>query len=301
VSNLASPKLSPLQEFIFYRTYSRWLDEPKRRESFEEVFGPVGKGRYLSYMHAKFSDKVPDSVWRLIEERLMELGAMPSMRAAWTAGPALDANNIAGYNCAAIAFNSLQSVVELFYILMCGTGVGFSVEREYIEQMPTVPRQIGRIVGTHVVMDSKEGWANALKIGLETWFEGGDINFDFSLVRPAGARLKTMGGRASGPEPLRRLLAFARDIILKAEGRKLKSIEWLDIGNMVGEVVVVGGVRRSSEISVQRPGRRRHPQRQGLAFPAAPLDEQQLGLLQDQARHGHVHARVGRTRCVGHW
>lgn len=248
MSNL-TPKLSPLQEFIFYRTYSRWLDSDMRRESFEEVFGPVGKGRYLTYMHGKFGDKVPDSVWHLIEERMMELGAMPSMRAAWTAGPALDSNNIAGYNCAAIAFNSLQSVVELFYILMCGTGVGFSVEHEYIDQMPAAPKNTQYIVGTHVVQDSKEGWANALKIGLETWFSGGDIFFDFSLVRPAGARLKTMGGRASGPEPLKKLLEFCRDIILKAGGRKLRSIEWLDIGNMIGEVVVVGGVRRSSEIS----------------------------------------------------
>jgi len=241
--------MSPLQEFIFYRTYSRWLDDKARRETFMEVFGPVGEGRYLTYMHGKFGPKVPEAVWRLIEEKVAELGSMPSMRAAWTAGPALDKNNIAGYNCAAIAFNCLQSVVELFYILMCGTGVGFSIEHEYIYQMPTVARQTGALVGTHYVEDSKEGWADALKLGLETWFEGGDVRFNFDFVRPAGARLKTMGGRASGPDPLKRLLEFCRDIILKAQGRKLKSIEWLDIGNMIGEVVVVGGVRRSSEIT----------------------------------------------------
>lgn len=246
---MSSPKLSALQEFIFYRTYSRWLDEPKRRESFDEVFGPVGKGRYLSYMHGKFGDKVPDTVWRLIEGRMIELGAMPSMRAAWTAGPALDANPISGYNCAALAFNDIQSVVELFYILMCGTGVGFSVEKQYIDKMPTVERQTGYVIGTHEVKDSKEGWADALKLGLSTWFSGRDVQFDFSKVRPAGARLKTMGGRASGPDPLRKLLDFCRDIIVKAQCRKLSSIEWLDIGNMIGEVVVVGGVRRSSEIS----------------------------------------------------
>lgn len=249
MSPLPAPKLSPLQEFIFYRTYSRWLDGPKRRETLNEVFGPVGEGRYLNFMHSKFGEKVPDSIWRVIEERMIEFGAMPSMRAAWTAGPALESNNIAGYNCAALAFDSLQSPVELFYILMCGTGVGFTVERSYIEKMPTVARQTGRVIGTHYVEDSKEGWANSLKVGLETWCAGDDIKFNFDFVRPAGARLKTMGGRASGPEPLRRLLDFCRTIIFAAQGRKLKSIEWLDIGNMIGEVVVVGGVRRSSEIS----------------------------------------------------
>jgi ribonucleoside-triphosphate reductase len=209
----------------------------------------VGTGRYLTYMHDKFGPQVPDSVWRLIEGRVIELGAMPSMRAAWTAGPALDRNNIAGYNCAALAFNCLQSVVELFYILMCGTGVGFTVEKEYISQMPTVARQTGHVIGTHYVEDSKEGWADALKLGLETWFAGEDVLFNFDQVRKAGVRLKTMGGRASGPDPLKKLLEFCRDIIFKAQGRQLKSIEWLDIGNMVGEVVVVGGVRRSSEIT----------------------------------------------------
>jgi ribonucleoside-diphosphate reductase alpha chain len=249
MSTLVAPKLSPLQEFIFYRTYSRWLDDKMRRETFHEVFGPVGEGRYLTYMHEKFGDKVPDRVWRLIEHRIYELGSMPSMRAAWTAGPALDANHIAGYNCAAIAFDSIFSVVELFYILMCGTGVGFSVESEYISKMPVAKRPSGYVIGTHEVKDSKEGWADALRLGMVTWFEGNDLNFDFSKVRPAGARLKTMGGRASGPEPLRRLLSFTKDIITKAHGRKLTSVEWLDIGNMIGEVVVVGGVRRSSEIS----------------------------------------------------
>lgn len=244
-----APKLSPLQEFIFYRTYSRWLDDKKRRETFEEVFGPVGTGRYLTYMHNKFAEKVPASVWELIEERMYELGTMPSMRAAWTAGPALDANNIAGYNCAALAIDCTQSVVELFYILMCGTGVGFTVEREYISKTPVVQRQTGRYEGTHYVEDSKEGWASALKLGLETWFVGSDVGFNFDFVRKAGARLKTMGGRASGPEPLRRLLEFCRATILNAQGRRLTSVEWLDICNMVAEVVVVGGVRRSSEIS----------------------------------------------------
>jgi ribonucleoside-diphosphate reductase alpha chain len=148
-----------------------------------------------------------------------------------------------------LAFKDLQSPVELFYILMCGAGVGLSVEKQFIEQMPEVKRFTTSFIGTHVVADSREGWADSLKLGIETWFNGQDIDFDYSQVRPRGARLKTMGGRASGPDPLRRLHTFVREMILKAQGRKLTSIEWLDIGNMIGEVVVVGGVRRSSEIS----------------------------------------------------
>src|SRR4051812_12871641 len=122
-------KISPLQEFVFYRTYSRWLYDKQVREVPEEVFGPVNTGRYLTFMHDKFGDKVPNSIWRLLEHQLSVFGAMCSMRAAWTAGPALEKNNIAGYNCAAKAINDIQSIVEIFYILMCGTGAGYSVEK----------------------------------------------------------------------------------------------------------------------------------------------------------------------------
>lgn len=249
MSSLVAPKLSPLQEFIFYRTYSRWLDNEKRRESFLEVFGPRGTGRYLNFFYEKFGKKVPEAVWQCIETNLSTLGSMCSMRAAWTAGPALEKNNITGYNCASKTMNDIQSFVELFYILMCGTGVGYSVEREYISQLPTVARQTGRMVGTHYVNDSKEGWADALKLGLNTWWGGEDVKFNFDFVRKAGARLKTMGGRASGPEPLRKLLDFARTLLLNAQGRQLTDVECSDLCNMIAEVVVVGGARRSSEIS----------------------------------------------------
>jgi len=235
---------TPAQEFVYYRSYSRWVEEKGRRETWSESVQ-----RYFDFMQAKFETKVPKKVWNISKQAVVDMEVMPSMRALWGAGPALEQNNIIGYNCACVAFSDLQAVVELFYILMCGTGVGFTIESEYISKMPVVARPTGIGRGIHVVGDSREGWATALKVGLEAWFEGDDLEFDFSRVRPRGARLKTMGGRASGPAPLKKLLDFAKGIILSAQDRRLTSVEWLDIGNMVGEVVVVGGVRRSSEIT----------------------------------------------------
>jgi ribonucleoside-diphosphate reductase alpha chain len=200
-------------------------------------------------MRRKFEAKVPKKVWSKSEDAVRSMGTMPSMRAFWAAGEALEKNNIIGYNCCSMVFKDLQSPVELFYILMCGAGVGFSIEKQFIGQMPAVARSTPEGVGVHVVGDSREGWALALKAGLEAWFAGKDIEFDVTMVRPRGARLKTMGGRASGPAPLLKLLDFVRNIVFQAAGRQLTSEEWLDIGNMIGEVVVVGGVRRSSEIT----------------------------------------------------
>jgi ribonucleoside-triphosphate reductase len=188
-------------------------------------------------------------VWGKIERQMKGLGVVGSMRATWTAGEALDENHISAYNCAYLPYVDLKCVAEHLYILMHGTGVGFSTEREFIEKMPVVAYQTSAGRGVHVVKDSKEGWAEALLAGLETWFGGEDIEFDYSEVRKRGARLKKFGGRASGPEPLKKLLDFVRGIVLGAQGRLLSSLEWLDIGNMVGEVVVVGGVRRSAEIN----------------------------------------------------
>lgn len=237
-------KLSPLQEFVFYRTYSRWNDAIERRETWEEAVE-----RYFTYFKSKFETKVPKKVWVKAQENVLKMGTMPSMRAFWTAGPALDATHVAGYNCCYLTFKDLFSPCELFYVLMCGAGAGFSVEKEFTGKMPSVAQQTGAGKGVHIVADNKEGWADSLKAGLEAWFSGQDVEFDYSQVRPRGARLKTMGGRASGPEPLKELHAFVRDIVLKAQGRQLKTIEWLDIGNKIAEVVVVGGVRRSSEIT----------------------------------------------------
>ena len=238
-------ELTPAQEFVYVRSYARWNDEKARRELY-----PESVERYFNFMKSRFSEKVPKKVWQRCEEAVLAMEAMPSMRALWAAGPALEQNNITGYNCACVAFYDLQSVVELFYILMCGTGVGFSIEGRYIDQMPSVKLQTSGGRGVHVVGDSREGWASALQMGLETWFAGEDVEFDYSRVRPRGARLKTMGGRASGPDPLKRLLVFVRELLLRAQGRKLTSVEWLDVGNIIGEVVVVGGIRRTSEISL---------------------------------------------------
>jgi ribonucleoside-triphosphate reductase (thioredoxin) len=236
--------MTPLQEFVFYRTYSRWDDSKGRRETWEEAVD-----RYFSFFEPRFSELVPAKVFKRARANVLEMNTMPSMRAFWTAGPALEATHVAGYNCCYLPFEDFKDLADLFYILMCGTGVGFSVENQYISQFPVVQHQTSAGVGVHVVADDKEGWANALLAGLKAWFAGLDIEFDYSKVRPRGARLKTMGGRASGPDPLKELLAFVRDTVLKAQGRRLTSLEWLDIGNKVAEVVVVGGVRRSSEIT----------------------------------------------------
>ena len=138
----------------------------------------------------------------------------------------------------------------MMYISMCGTGVGFSVESQNVGQLPQIKKQTGKKSDTHVITDSKEGWCDALTLGLKTWFDGKDIDFDFSELRPAGARLKTMGGKSSGPEPLRALLAFARRKILAKQGRRLSNIDVHDICCKIGEVVVSGGVRRSATISL---------------------------------------------------
>lgn len=237
--------LSESQKFIYISRYARWLPDEQRRElSWDETVD-----RYLSFLKARFGGKIPNKLWRQSEKQLKSMGAMPSMRAAWSAGPALEANNILAYNCSYVPYQDLQALAEMFYILMCGTGVGFSVEKQYISQMPVVPIWHGDGAGIHVVEDSREGWASSLRAGLEAWFSGKDIEFDYSKVRPRGARLKTMGGRASGPDPLKKLHDFCRDLISKAQGRQLTSLEWQDIGNMIGEVVVVGGVRRASEIA----------------------------------------------------
>jgi ribonucleoside-triphosphate reductase len=237
--------MQPSQEFVYMRTYSRWLPEQNRRElSWSETVD-----RYLAYMKGRYGEKVPAKIWSKIEKHMKALGVVGSMRATWTAGPALDDNHISAYNCAYLAYTDLRAMAEHVFILMHGTGVGFSTEREFINQLPVVAHQTSEGMGIHTVQDSKEGWAEALLAGLEAWYAGKDMEFDYSQVRPRGARLKKFGGRASGPEPLKKLLDFTRDIILKAQGRKLTSLELLDIGNMIGEVVVAGGVRRSAEIN----------------------------------------------------
>lgn len=238
-------QLNPAQQFIYVSRYSRWIEPLGRRE----IEWPETTKRYFDFFKKKLDGKVPKKIWALTEELVNNMDVAPSMRAVWGAGPALEKNNIIGYNCCYLPFQDLRCPVELFYILMCGTGVGFSVEKRYINQIPAVPQQTGQGAGVHIVADSREGWADSLDALFRALWEGKDIQFDYSQIRPRGARLKTMGGRASGPEPLKKLHDFVRSLVIRAQGRQLNSEEWLDIGNVIGDVVVVGGVRRSSEIN----------------------------------------------------
>jgi len=241
---VTDPFRNELSEFVFYRTYSRWIPSKKRRETWEETVT-----RYIKNTVLPLQTKLSKKIRHEIEKQILEMGVMPSMRAMWSAGYAMSYNNVASYNCSYLPIKDLFSFSELLYILMCGTGVGFSVENEYISQLPEVKLQTSDGAGVHVVQDSKEGWAESLRISLDNLFKGLDIEFDYTKVRLRGARLETMGGRASGPDPLISLHKFVKKIILGAQGRRLTSLECHDICCKIAEIVVVGGVRRSSLIS----------------------------------------------------
>lgn len=238
------------QNIIHKSRYSRFLEDKNRREAWEETVG-----RSISYLQDKTSDRVagcfdeqPD--FEALRSAVLNLDTMPSMRLVMTAGEAVELENIAAFNCAYLAVNTKRSFAEALYILMCGTGIGFSCERQEIAHLPTIPNTIEKVDDTIVVADSKKGWAIAFKKLLSFLWEGELPKVDYSRVREAGARLKTFGGRASGPEPLKRLFKFVTNIFKKASGRKLTSIEVHDIMCVIGDVVVVGGVRRSALISL---------------------------------------------------
>lgn len=246
---MSSPQFSfshpdELSRFVHYRTYARWLPHERRRESATEAIL-----RYLEWLDGHCRGHLPTKTRNHIESNLFNLANLPSMRLLWSAGEPVKVNNIQSYNCSYLPIKDMFCFSELFYILMCATGVGYSVERQYVYQLPTVQHQIKVDATSHRVADSKEGWAEALRTGLEIWMSGRDINFDFSLVRPKGARLKTGGGRASGPDPLRDLLVFVRQTILGAQGRKLRPIEVHDICCNIADIVQVGGVRRAAMIA----------------------------------------------------
>lgn len=238
------PFRNELAEFVFYRTYSRWVESKKRRESWDETVD-----RYMENVIYKAGAQIPKKIKKEIEDHVRRMSVMPSMRALWSAGHAFNVTNVAGYNCGYLPIRDIRSFSELLYILMCGTGVGFSVEHEDVDQLPEIKPFTPAGAGVHTIADSKEGWAESLRIGLENWFDGRDIEFDYSKLRKRGARLLTMGGRSSGPEPLMRLHRFVRETIIKAQGRKLTELECHDICCKIAEIVVVGGVRRSSLIS----------------------------------------------------
>ena len=230
------------QTFIATSRYARWLEEENRRETWGETVQ-----RYINYI-AKTG--IPKEELDELEEAILNLEVMPSMRALMTAGPAADRDNTCIYNCSYLPVDDMRAFDEAMFILLCGTGVGFSVERQSIANLPTIPPQFDTTNEKIVVEDSKEGWAGALRDLIHTLYMGIVPQWDLSGVRPAGARLKTFGGRASGPEPLNDLFKFVWEKFKGAAGRKLTSIECHDIMCKIGEVVVVGGVRRSAMISL---------------------------------------------------
>jgi len=231
------------QAFIHTSRYARWLEEENRRETWAETVS-----RYLTKVVVpKTRDEI---VLDDLEEAILGLDIMPSMRALMTAGPALERDNTAGYNCSYLPVDDPKSFDEAMFILLCGTGVGFSVERQYVQKLPEVPDQLFVSEDVIVVHDSKEGWAKAFRKLVAMLYAGEIPRWDTSKVRKAGAKLKTFGGRASGPAPLEDLFRFTVAMFNGAQGRKLSSIECHDLMCKIGEVVVVGGVRRSAMISL---------------------------------------------------
>ncbi len=246
------------EEFIYKSRYARWDDTVGRREDWPETVD-----RYVNYLWDHVKEKHDyfvsnEDMWG-IREAILNFEVMPSMRALMSAGPALERDNTAGYNCSYLPVDSPESFDEAMYILMCGTGVGFSVEKKYVKRLPAIPALLERqysdllnVINKNVILvqDSKEGWAHAYRELITYLYDGVVPTWDTSLVRPAGARLKTFGGRASGPKPLEELFQFTVDTFADAAGRKLTSLEAHDLMCKIGEVVVVGGVRRSAMISL---------------------------------------------------
>jgi ribonucleoside-triphosphate reductase len=242
---------SVASEFVYVRTYARWIDELGRRENWGETVD-----RYVAFIRKHVGDKVPDVIFDRIREHIFGHEVMPSMRALWAAGPAAEVDSTTLYNCSFVVVDSIEAFSEILYILMCGTGTGFRVLQSDVDKLPFVPdmplRPCDDFEGDEgwVVDDSRAGWADSVKQLLIDLYSGRDRHFAFHEIRPRGARLKTMGGRASGPDPLIRLHEFIREIFNNARGRKLTTLECHDICNMIAEIVVVGGVRRSSQISL---------------------------------------------------
>jgi ribonucleoside-triphosphate reductase len=236
---------TPLQQFQFADKYSRFNDNLKRRETWVETID-----RGVDFLHELSGGALGTEVYERVRRAILEMRVMPSMRLLAMAGPAARRNNAVLYNCAYLPVDGLDSFVEALLISMAGCGVGYSVERQYVEQFPRVRRQIGRHTYSHVVEDSAEGWGEALRRGLELWFGGYDVAFDYRQIRPAGAPLRIKGGRASGPEPLRFMLDFVRARILARQGSFLRPLDAHDIMCVVGGAAVSGGIRHTALISL---------------------------------------------------
>jgi ribonucleoside-diphosphate reductase alpha chain len=237
--------LDSYQKFIFTSRYARYLEDEGRRETWEEVVD-----RYISFFKARHDDKAIHKKLESARTAILNLEVMPSMRCLMTAGPALDRDNVAGFNCSYVPLDHPRAFDELLYILMCGSGVGFSVERQYIDKLPRVPEELHESETIIAVGDSKVGWARSLRTLLSMLWAGEVPRWDLSRIRPAGSRLRTFGGRASGPEPLEDLFRFSVALFQSAKGRRLSPLEAHDLGCKIAQIVVVGGVRRSALISL---------------------------------------------------
>jgi ribonucleoside-diphosphate reductase alpha chain len=236
---------TPYEEYIHISRYARWDDKLNRRETWPETVK-----RYCDFFSKKFNGAYDDTIYNEIQPAILNCEVMPSMRALMTAGPALERENMAGYNCAYVSINHKRAFSETLYSLMCGTGIGFTCERQEVGKLPTIPENLKPSDDVIVVEDSKMGWAKAYNKLINALYDGDIPSFDLSKVRPAGARLKTFGGRASGPEPLRSLFEHTIEAFKKAKGRKLNSIEVHGIICKIADIVVVGGVRRSALLSL---------------------------------------------------
>ena len=255
--------MNDYQKFIAISRYARWIDEENRRETWEETVQ-----RYVDYITDKVKGHLPK---QQIFSAIKNLDVMPSMRALMTAGTALERDNTAGYNCSYLPVDDPKAFDEAMYILLCGTGVGFSVERQYVSQLPEIPQKLEQVDTCIDVQDSKEGWAKALRKLIGHLYMGEVPIWDTSKIRPAGARLKVFGGRASGPAPLLDLFNFTVALFKHNEGKKLSSYDCHNLMCKVGEVVVSGGVRRSAMISLSNlsDGRMRHA-KSGKWWETAP-------------------------------
>ena len=238
--------MTDYQKFIHLSRYARWLDTENRRETWEETVK-----RYFDFFE-KHLDGKPNIKRdrKVLEEAVVNMKIMPSMRSLMTAGDALIRDNVAGYNCAYLAVNRQRAFDECLFVLMCGTGVGFSVERREVEKLPEIPDELFNTDTTIVVADSKIGWAKSYKELISMLYSGQIPKWDTTKIRKAGERLKTFGGRASGPQPLDNLFRFTIETFKGAKGRKLNSIECHDLMCKIAEIVVVGGVRRSALFSL---------------------------------------------------
>lgn len=236
---------TPYQKFIFNQFYARWRDDLGRRETWQEAVT-----RFMDYMKYKMGDKLTSEEYRDVEAAIINQDICPSMRLLWAAGQAVESSNVCAYNCAYIAPTSWQDISEIMYVSMCGAGCGFAAENANVKKFPSIKNQSGVIKPIITVKDSREGWCDAFQAAATIWTNGEDVELDYSKIRPAGAKLSTMGGRASGPQPLIDLMEYTRAKILSRQGGRLSTLDIHDIICQVGQIVVAGGVRRSALISL---------------------------------------------------